>query len=261
MKIPKFQSNKERINWLIKNKTDLVEMKKSAVKFGDIAITPTVENVTSKSLMTNYEDKEDVITRSLVTNTYNWMDSHGDVHVGNTFAKTIKERATKIFHLHDHKHMVTAKVGRTKSLKEVEVLWSDLGVDKEGSTTVLLAESEIAKSLNEKVFDFYVNNEIDQHSVGMIYQKLSLAVNDEDYKEEYATWNSYIDKLGNKEEAEKQGYFWAVTEAKLIEYSAVLMGSNELTPTVQNNSEPFNDTPKSEPSNDTQKNKSVIFVI
>jgi hypothetical protein len=228
-------------------------MKKSAVKFGDIAITPDVEKVQTKGLMTNYEDNEDVITRSVVTNTYNWLDSHGDVHVGNTFAKTINERENKIFHLHDHKHEVTAKVGRTKSLKEVEVLWKDLGVEKLGTTTVLMAESEIDKALNDKVFNLYSKNEIDQHSVGMIYQKLALAVNDEDYEDEYKTWKSYIDKLGNPEKAEEQGYFWAVSEAKLVEYSAVLMGSNELTPTIEN-IEPSKDTQKTEPPTGTQIN-------
>ena len=41
-----------------------------------------------------------------------------------------------------------------------------------------------------------------------------------------------IDKLGNPEQAEEKGYFWLVREAKLIEISAVLLGSNELTPTL-----------------------------
>jgi hypothetical protein len=253
MKIPKFQNKREKIDWLIKNKSDLIEMKRSTLKFGDIAITPDVDKVQTKGLITNYEDKGDVITRSVIANTYNWLDSHGDVHVGNTFAKTINEREDKIFHLHDHKHEVTAKVGRTKSLKEVEVLWKDLGVEKAGTTTVLMAESEIDKSLNDKVFNLYSKNEIDQHSVGMIYQKLALAVNDEDYEEEYKVWKAYIDKLGNPEKAEEQGYFWAVSEAKLVEYSAVLMGSNELTPTIEN-IEPSKDTQKTEPSKDTQIN-------
>ena len=32
----------------------------------------------------------------------------------------------------------------------------------------------------------------------------------------------------------KDGYFWAVSEGKLREISAVLMGANELTPTIPN---------------------------
>ena len=69
---------------------------------------------------------------------------------------------------------------------------------------------------------------VDQHSVGMQYVKIDLAVNDEDYEEEYKLWQDNIDQIGNKEQAEQKGYFWLVREAKLIEISAVLLGSNEL---------------------------------
>jgi hypothetical protein len=79
-----------------------------------------------------------------------------------------------------------------------------------------------------------------------------MAINDPEYKEEYATWQQAIDKIGNKADAEAKGYFWYVKEAKLIEISAVLEGSNELTPTVSNNKftpieEPGISTPKKEP--------------
>jgi hypothetical protein len=43
-----------------------------------------------------------------------------------------------------------------------------------------------------------------------------------------------------------------VREAKLIEISAVLLGSNELTPTMAESKEAVTDTSKNEPSNDTQ---------
>lgn len=36
----------------------------------------------------------------------------------------------------------------------------------------------------------------------------------------------------NPEVAEEKGYFWAVTEAKVIEGSAVPIGSNWITPTL-----------------------------
>ena len=249
---PTFKSNKERIDWLIANKSELIEMKRASLKFTDLVTTPTNET-TIKALNTSYKDDptSGVIKRDIIANTYNWLDSHGDVHVGNTFGKSIDERANKVFHLHDHKHEVTAKVGKFESIQEVAVQWSDLGVNKQGNTTVLLAKSNIKEGYNKDVFKQYLEGEIDQHSVGMRYIKLDLAVNDEDYKEEYAEWNKYINEIGNKEEAEELGYFWAVKEAVLIEVSAVLMGSNELTPTIEN-IEPLKNTQKQEPSNDTQ---------
>jgi phage anti-repressor protein len=44
--------------------------------------------------------------------------------------------------------------------------------------------------------------------------------------EEKAIWDKYIDEIVNKEVAEEQSYFWAVSEAKAIEGSAVVKGSN-----------------------------------
>ena len=84
----------------------------------------------------------------------------------------------------------------------------------------------------------------------MRYIKIAVAVNDEDYPSEYEQWEKWIDKIGNKELAESKGYFWVIYEAALIEFSAVLMGSNELTD-VMGNKQPLLDTVK-EPSKDTR---------
>jgi hypothetical protein len=53
--------------------------------------------------------------------------------------------------------------------------------------------------------------------------------------EEKENWDKYIGKVANVEQAEEEGYFWAVTEAKIVEGSAVLFGSNRVTPTLSNN--------------------------
>jgi hypothetical protein len=112
----------------------------------------------------------------------------------------------------------------------------------------LFMDSRIIKGYNERIFNEYANGLINQHSVGMQYVKIDLAVNDEDEEDEYKVWTDNIDSLGNKEEAEKLGYFWLVREAKLIEISAVLLGSNSLTHTI----EPLKDTQKTEPHKSTQ---------
>ena len=162
------------------------------------------------------------------------MDSHDDVHSKGVFSKSIKERQNSIFHLHDHKFEITAKVGEPTKVYEKELLWSDFGIDKAGSTTALLMDSEIYKDYNDKIFNEYKSGRINQHSVGMQYVKIDLAVNDDEYEEEYKVWQDNIESVGNKELAEEKGYFWLVREAKLIEISAVLLGSNSLTPTLEN---------------------------
>ena len=54
-------------------------------------------------------------------------------------------------------------------------------------------------------------------------------------------------QMTNKEIAEQYGYFWAVTEAKVIEGSAVVFGSNYITPTLSVKQHVPNDTQKNEP--------------
>lgn len=196
-----------------------------------------------------YENDEDkgILKRAIVANTYNWMDSHDDVHLNGVFAKSIQERGNRIPHLHDHKFEIGAKVGRPISFQEAPFKWRALGHPKNGDTMVLLMESQIEKRLNERVYEEYKDDNVDQHSVGMVYVKVDIGINDENYKAEFATWSEVYPLLGNKEVADMKGYFFAVREAKLIEVSAVLLGSNELTPTLNNKFQPDITTGKKEP--------------
>jgi len=238
---------------------ECIEFKKATFKTADSSITVTgnvAPMYVNKALSTSKEnDTDDVIKRTIIGNTYNWLDSHGDVHLDNTFKNSIKQRgkAGKIWHLHDHEQKVTAKIGIPEKVYEQEVKWKDLGVDKKGTTTAVMMDSNILKSYNGLTFQEYKDGNIDQHSVGMYYVDIVLAVNDEEFKSEFANWNAHISKIGNQEQAEEAGYFWAVKEAKLIEISAVLEGSNELTPTVEaKDNQPLDNTDKNDPSDDSQ---------
>lgn len=226
--LPKLEKS-ELIAYLIKNKLELIDLKKSAIKYADATggLVPS-SGLVSKAIA-NAEDTPDLIHRTIVGNTYNWMDSHDDVHVDNTFAQSTKDRNGRIWHRHDHLNQLTAKVGKFSQVYEQVVNWSDLGVNKLGQTTALLGDSAIKRAYNPLIFDSYKDGEIDQHSVGMQYVKIALAVNNPDDKEGFENWNKYIGRLGNPEKAIEKGYFWPVREAKLIEISCVTEGSNELT--------------------------------
>jgi len=254
-----FATKKEEIDYLVKHNKEIIEFKKAVVKH----TTPTtteIENpsVKFKALSTSKEhDTDSTIKRTVIGNTYNWLDSHGDVHLDGTFGKSISERQNKIWHLHDHEQKITAKVGNPSKIYEETVEWSDLGIKKAGTTTALMMDSDIRKDYNNLIFQEYKDGNIDQHSVGMYYVKIDFAVNDKDHKAEFKTWKANIDKIGNKEKAEELGYFYAVKEAKLVEISAVLQGSNELTPTIEaKDIEPEQSTQPNEPEESTQhKNK------
>ena len=236
---------------------ECMEFKKTTFKTADAVTLGEVKTgAVNKALSTSKEhDTDEVLKRTIIGNTYNWMDSHGDVHLDNTFKNSIKQRgeAGKIWHLHDHEQKMTSKVGVPTKVYEQEVNWKDLGVDKDGTTTALMMDTNVMKAYNGLMFQEYKDGNVDQHSVGMYYVQLELAVNDSEFKEEFATWQANIDKIGNKELAESEGFFWAVKEAKLIEISAVLEGSNELTPTVEaKDNQPSKDT-DNDPSKDSQE--------
>ena len=247
-------TGKELFAYLHTHKAEIIDMKKSVIKHADIVELPPITETLAKSIQVDkagylFENDEEagMLKRTIIVNTYNWLDSHDDVHLANTFAKSISERGTRSPHLHDHKFEIAAKVGTPLSYSERAIKWKALNVDKRGETMALFLESEVKRRLNEKVYEAYLNNEIDQHSVGMQYVKIELAMNDEDYEKEYKVWKEVIGLLGNPERANKQGYFWAVREAKLIETSAVLLGSNELTPTLGQKFEPLQSTQTIEP--------------
>jgi len=206
------------------------------------------------------DEEQDNIVK-VIANTYYWLDSHGDVHVKGCFTKSIKENQGKIFHFDNHEHSFNSKVGNVKSVKEVNVNWTDLGVQKDGKTICIIGETELVEDYNCQVYDAYKNNEINQHSVGMQYVNLQIAVKNPQEVEAYKLWNEIYPLLGNPETADKLGYFWVVKEAKLKEYSCVLwQGSNSLTPTVKNIDAVTNNTSNNEPSNDTQEQQKQFFI-
>lgn len=260
-----FETKKQLFDYIVTNKRDILDMKKASLKTCDVvgfSSQSTDSSIISlKSEATKQEDNDEVINRTIVGNTYYWLDSHRDVHIDGCFSNSIKQRGAKrIAHLHDHIHELTAKVGVFNSVEEIEVSWAELGVNKIGTTTALVANSDIKKELNKQIFDMYKNNEIDQHSVGMYYVNISVAINDEEYKEEFAEWEKYIDRLGNKDEAEKIGYFYVIKEAKLAEISCVLNGSNVLTPVLDTKEEEITLAPSAD-RQDVNKKDELIKVL
>lgn len=259
IELPRFEDKKKMIDYLVKNKAEIMALKKMATKefVGNNELKVDESKFTLKA-STNSEDTSESITRKIIGNTYYYMDSHDDVHVDGIFSKTIKENQGRIFHLHDHIHQITAKVGDVKLIEEVSLPWAYFGINKQGNTTALVMTSEIRKEYNATVFKAYLQNEIQQHSVGQIYVKMELAVNDPEYKQEYSEWEKYFPMIGNPELAEQKGFFWVQKESKLKEISGLLFdGSNSLTPTMEADKHiaPSSDTQTIEPSKDTQSNR------
>ena len=97
---------------------------------------------------------------------------------------------------------------------------------------VLVYEAVISKTRNEEMFKQYLNGWVLNHSVGMRYVKLLFCYNNDgsSYTQEKENFDKYFEQILNKDDVNE--YFWAVIEAKNIEASAVVKGSNFLTPVL-----------------------------
>lgn len=218
-------------------KKALFESKKSQIKFTDTVLaTPSFRNKEA-TITVNQEElkKKDSVDVTIVCNTAWFCDSHMDVLTGDSYDKTVAQKGTQVPHISDHKQSSTAHVGDVTALYTKELTLRDLGLDIEGTTTALVMESTVRKDYNEDVFKFYANGKINQHSIGLRYSKIYLAI-DSDEPEDAAykdVWDKYYPSIINKELVDQRGYFWAVTEIDLMENSCVLFGSNSLTPTLE----------------------------
>lgn len=233
--IPEGLKGKDLARFVSQNKDALIAQKKSipvkyadAVSFG-VNLYNIKDGIATKSEgSASVANDTGIIRVKVVANTANWCDSHMDVLLPGCWDKSIKERKGFIPHLHDHVHTLDAEVGDVVDIYSQTISLTELGLSKSGTTEVLVFETDIRKDYNEKVYYKYLKGKVKQHSIGLQYVKLGLAINDDEDTAQYELWNKYIDQVINRDMVEQHGYFWVVPEIKLLENSAVLFGSNEL---------------------------------
>jgi len=251
--IPTYENKADLFKWLKENKTFLLQAKKAQIKEADAVLfaqgasTPEAVNKAE----TQAQPDPTKLQVKAVINTTNLMDSHDDVHIKGIWNKSLNERKS-YYLLQEHQMKFDKVISDEVKASAVEISWAELGQSYEGKTQALVFDATLEQKVNPFMFEQYQNGRVKNHSVGMQYIKIQLAVNSEDkyFKDEKETWDKYVGEIVNRELAEDKGYFWAVTEAKIIEGSAVLVGSNRVTPTL-NTSEPSKSLTTEEPSNDT----------
>jgi hypothetical protein len=194
-----------------------------------------------------------VVPVKAVINTTNIIDSHMDCHIPGLWKKTLSE-STLLYWLQEHemefKYIIADSIADGLKASSEMLTWSDIGYQYKGQTEALIFSANISKSRNEFMFNQYLKGYVHNHSVGMRYVKLYLCLDSEqpEHAAEKENWNKYYPEVVNKEVADEYGYFWAVTEAKVIEGSAVVKGSNQATPTLE-----VGQAKHIEPSVDTQE--------
>lgn len=251
-----FTTKEELFIYLKENKKQIMSERKSQIKYADAIDFVNIRLIDKsdfavKEVTTPNSTDSGVITKNIVINTTNLMDSHLDVHIPGLWKKTISEQKS-VYHLKSHLRDFEYVISDNAIPFTKNMNWTDLGYDAEGKTQALIFKSEIHKDRNEFMYNQYLNGYVKQHSVGMRYVNDFMCVNSEEkyWTEEKANWDKYYPEIVNKEMADEYGFFFAVTEAKLVEGSAVLFGSNPITPTLNTKQEPSNT--QTEPI-DTQK--------
>ena len=236
-----FKTKKEMFRFMAGNRDKLIAQKKAVMKKGDcpVIISPVIVHepkIATKKAAGEIIEPEDIksLNVEVVINTTNFMDSHDDVHLPGIWNRSLQNNKM-LMHLQEHRSMEFSKIiadGDELKAYTKTFSWKELGYDYKGNTEALIFESEILRKRNEYMMLQYANEWVRNHSVGMYYVKLDIAINDEDYPNEYEAWEKYYPEIANSELPDEKGYFWYVMEAKLIEGSSVPLGSNIATPTI-----------------------------
>lgn len=251
-----FETKEELFKALTTHKKELISLKKSVTKNADAVSFGYIETISKNNVdkAIASADLPDTLNVKVVINTTNFLDSHGDLHINGIWNKSVSDNKS-FLHLQEHNRDFSNVITDNAKGSIETMTWRKLGLPYEGKTEALIFESTIEKLRNGFMLKQYANGWVKNHSVGMRYVNLDLAINSEaDYDREYKElWDKYYPVVANKELADERGYMWIVSEAKIVEGSAVVMGSNSATPTLENKSEAVEDTSETnEPSEDTQ---------
>lgn len=203
----------------------------------------------------------DLIEIKTVINTTNVIDSHMDLHLKDIWNKTVKDNPFS-YHLKQHKNEFEAIISNHAKSYNEKMNFKDLGIDADFEMTANINQFILDKRKQDFMYGQYVDGNVKQHSIGMMYVDLDIAFYDEESKKEMDFFNEMIELAINPEIAIERGYVYIVREAKKREGSAVVFGSNSITPTLWiKNYEPQTSTYKSEPLKDTLKEKELTKFI
>lgn len=237
--IPKDLAGKKLFDFLVKNEQLIFHAKKSVIKEADPAAVSTPLYINDKGQLISKADVEETqidptrLKVVCVINTTNWLDSHGDVHIPGLWKKSLSDNKKAGFYLlKSHVRDFEAVIAEGCQGQTKQIGWKDLGLDAAGTTEALIFTGIIEEDRNPYMFEQYQKGRVKKHSVGMRYVKILTCINDDDYPVQKENWDKYIEMVVNRDEAEEDGYFWAVLEAQVMEGSAVLFASNTITPTV-----------------------------
>lgn len=257
-----FDTQEELFAALKENEEKIISIKKANIyeahKKAQLSFLNLDVSKLNDSQKADFKTKEGYIYP--VISTTRFLDSHKDVHIDGCFSRTVKDQQGKVFYALDHELKWNSIISYPKDVRMfvADIPWGLVGKDYEGTTQGLVFEinkenvrPDVLKAIVEKATDF-------ENSIRMVYFKVKLAINStaKEYKENKTYWDETISLIANKEDAEKDGYFWGVPELGIYKEGSLVIagGSNSATSIIQHE-DPSKDNPNNKeqnPSNDSQ---------
>lgn len=176
--------------------------------------------VKGNSIAVNVKDID--VSKRTVTgffNTYNYLDSDGDVLVMGSAKKSIAERGAESNATAKIKHALFHDLNRLPG--KINVLKEDT-ID---GISGIYFETKMANTTEgNDTLQNYLEGVYDNHSIGFRYIQL------ESINRKSEDWNKWVDNLINPQDADGFEDIFIVKEISLFEGSTVAFGANTLTP-------------------------------
>lgn len=237
-----FSNKQDQTRFLKKNLLELIEMKKAEYKTKS---SPVLDGLARKEFTPLIEDiAGDFIQVKSVINSTNIIDSHRDLHMPKIWNKTVSDNPFS-HHLKQHENKFESVISNKAKSYNEDSNFNLLGLDVDFKTVVNINEFILERSKMPFMFDTYKAGDVLEHSIGMTYVSLDLAYYDEESQKNMDFYEAMKAQAVNPDAADEFGYFWVIQEAKKREGSAVVFGSNSVTPTLSvKNYEPTQNTRK-----------------
>jgi len=262
-----FETKEELFRELKENKDELIYLKKSKIlKSVDKNASVSLRVLDPSKLQSqNKNIKIDKDHYYVAVNTTKVLDSHSDVHLNGIWNKTVKEQQGKNYLVLDHDLSIKSVVVRKEDIEMfvVDIPFKMIGKDYQGNTQALIYKFRKSKIINDLAKNWLKEGNDIEASVRMQYVKVELALNsdDDDDVKEKEIYDRYYKDIANKDEFKEILFFWAVSEAKNIrESSLVLAGSNSATGIIQD-SESSKDTQKEEAAKALQRKQEYLLKL
>lgn len=240
-----FDNKRELFTALKANKSKILSLKKAQI-YKSCEKGGEVSNSFNYKAIKGIDGLEKGFIYPVISNTY-YMDSFKDVHIKNSMNRTVKQQQGKVHYVINHQLEIGKIISYPRDVKMIlkDMAWRDLGKDYEGMTQVLLFKTKTFSYSNKDAVSAIESKQPVQGSIKMRYLDMSMAINSDkiEFKEEKAEYDKHINKIANKDEVAKDGYFYPVYELGIEkEGSMVVLGANDATEIIYNDSSSNKDT-------------------